>query len=207
MTNFPHSQLIGGIDEAGRGPLAGPVTAAAVVFMPGYQNSDIGDSKQLTEDQRETLFDEIVKNALAFQVISVGPRRIDQINIREATKLAMQLAGQKVQLKLREMVRPDGLHFLVDGNMHLGNVFSNEAMIKGDEREMSIGAASILAKVTRDRVMQVLAKRYPVYGFAKHKGYPTPAHKQLVKLHGPTPVHRRTFAGVKEFYESFQLVD
>lgn len=195
-----------GIDEAGRGPLAGPVTAAAVSLPETYTNSEINDSKKLSEQKREKLFEEIITHALAYSVVSVGPRRIETINIREATRLAMRLAADRVARILKERYSNamsndlPPLHLVIDGNVPIDTFFSQETIIKGDEKVLAIQAASILAKVTRDRLMLRLESRYPGYGFSVHKGYPTAAHLRGLAEKGPCRVHRRTFAGVKEHF-------
>lgn len=191
--------FLAGIDEAGRGPLVGPVTAACVVLEPGYQNSRITDSKKLSEKVRNSLYEEIRDASLAYSVVSVGSRRIDRINILAATKLAMSLCAMKVSEKLSARFGVSGsLHCLVDGNMQIPGLSSYESIVKGDSKILLIAAASILAKVERDRLMQRLEEKYPGYGIEKHKGYPTKFHKERVKDLGPTPAHRLTFAGVRE---------
>lgn len=190
--------FLAGIDEAGRGPLVGPVTAACVVLMPGYKNSRIKDSKKLSEKQRNMLFAEIVEASIAYSIISVGSRRIDSLNILQATKKAMCLAAVKVQMQLQEKFGESCLHVLIDGNMKLSLPFSQESIVKGDSKLLSISAASILAKVERDRLMQSLDGKYPGYGIDAHKGYPTKFHKAQVAALGPSPAHRLTFSGVKE---------
>ncbi len=190
-TNF----FVAGIDEAGRGPLAGPVTAAAVVFPPGYQNSLIADSKKLTESRREKLYPEIVSSSIAYAIVSVGPRRIDKLNIREATKLAMRLAARRVS----EQLQTKQVYFLIDGNMSMGSEFKDEPIVKGDQKILAISAASILAKVTRDRLMTSMEQFFPGYDLAKHKGYPTKHHRAQIAQLKPATIHRKTFAGVKEF--------
>ena len=198
--------LIAGVDEAGCGPLAGPVTAASVVLPPCYVNAKIADSKSLSARQREILYSEIVEVALAYSVVSVGSRRIDRINIRESTRLAHRLAMHRLLLTLQRSGsftrNPVAVHFLIDGHLPLETTASYETIIKGDSKLLVIGAASILAKVTRDRLMTVLDKHYPGYGFTKHKGYGTRLHLESIAACGPSPVHRRTFAGVKEFVGS-----
>jgi ribonuclease HII len=191
--------FIAGIDEAGRGPLAGPVTAATVCLPENYSNLRINDSKKLTESIREELFDEIQNYAIAFSVVFVSPREIEKLNIRQATLKAMQESAKAVSLQLENKFGICSVHFLVDGNFGLGEHYSSEAIIKGDQKNQSIAAASILAKVSRDREMQKLDKAYPGYGLAIHKGYPTKFHLEKIAEFGPTQVHRRTFAGVKEF--------
>jgi ribonuclease HII len=186
-----------GIDEAGRGPLAGPVTAAAVVLPDGFSHPEITDSKKLSAETRERLFDEIVAESLAFSVVSVGPRRIERLNIRRATQLAMHLAAQRVARSLHGQYRTCSVNFLVDGNFGLpGNELASEPIIKGDETVLVISAASVLAKVTRDRLMANLAQKYPRYEFELHKGYPTARHLELIRVHGACQIHRRTFRGV-----------
>jgi len=194
--------FIAGIDEVGRGPLAGPVTAACVVLPPGYRNSRIADSKKLTERRREELYGEIAEIALVFSIVSVGPRRIEALNIREASRLAMVLAARRVTALLGKRLgipaREVSLHLLIDGNVPIETSLPQETIVKGDNIILSIAAASILAKVSRDRLMVELDKRFSRYGFAKHKGYPTHDHQAALNAHGPTRIHRRTFAGVRE---------
>ena len=193
--------LIAGIDEAGRGPLAGPVTAACVVFPPEYQNPELADSKKLSEKKREQLANEIRQAALAFSVVSVGPRRIEALNIREATRLAMRLCLTRV-LRNYEISRSAGLRVLIDGNMPIeftDTFVEEETIIKGDQKVAVISAASILAKVGRDSLMINLDKKYPGYELAKHKGYPTKAHREKIAGLGPSRAHRQSFAGVREY--------
>jgi ribonuclease HII len=175
-----------GVDEAGRGPLAGPVVAAAVVFHDDFADARIRDSKALSTQQREKLFEYIKETALSWSIIAVGPRRIDQINILQATKLAMKLAVERVEADL----------VLVDGNQPIVSAIPQRTVVGGDRLHVQISAASILAKVWRDRLMEDLSVRYPGYGFEKHSGYPTPAHKAAIRSLGPCRIHRRTFAGV-----------
>ena len=194
ITKEKKNWLIAGVDEAGRGPLAGPVTAACVVLPQGYENKMVQDSKKLSSKLRQELCREIKEVAVAYAVVSVGHRRIDQINIREATRLAMGLASGKVQAQLKRSI-----HFLVDGNTEMRSKLSQQTIIKGDSLVPSISAASILAKETRDALMLELDIRYPGYGLAGHKGYPTKKHKEAIGQIGPSRIHRRTFAGVKEW--------
>jgi ribonuclease HII len=175
-----------GVDEAGRGPLAGPVVAAAVVFHEDFCDPRIRDSKALSTQQREKLFDYIKETALSWSIIAVGPRRIDQLNILQATKLAMKLAVARIEADL----------VLVDGNQSIVSAIPQRTVVGGDRLHVQISAASILAKVWRDRLMEELSVRYPGYGFEKHSGYPTPAHKAAIRALGPCRIHRRTFAGV-----------
>lgn len=178
--------LICGVDEAGRGPLAGPVVAAAAVFEDGFQNSAIKDSKLMSAKQRAALFEYIQKTARAWSIVAVGPRRIEELNILQATRLAMKLAVERVEADL----------VLVDGNQPISCRFAQRTVVGGDRLHVQISAASILAKVWRDRLMGVLGERYPGYGFEKHAGYPTPSHKKAIIELGPCRVHRKTFAGV-----------
>ena len=180
-----------GVDEAGCGPLAGPVYAAAVILNPEDPIEGLNDSKQLSEKKREALFPEIQKRALAWGIGCASAEEIDQINILQARFLAMRRAVEQLQVK------PD--FALVDGNRD-PNIPDVETLclVKGDSLSASIGAASILAKVSRDRWMMELDAQYPEYQFAKHKGYPTALHQQLVLEYGPCPEHRKTF--LKKIY-------
>jgi ribonuclease HII len=175
-----------GVDEAGRGPLAGPVVAAAAVFHDDFVDDRIRDSKALSEQQREKLFDYICENALTWSIVAVGPRRIEKVNILQATKLAMKLAVERIEADL----------VLVDGNQPIVSRLPQRTVVGGDRLHVQISAASILAKVWRDRLMKKLAVRYPGYGFERHSGYPTPAHKAAILELGPCRIHRATFAGV-----------
>ena len=181
--------LVAGVDEAGRGPLAGPVIAAAVILDPERPIGGLADSKKLSEKQREQLFQEIRQHALAWSVARATVREIDQINILQASLLAMQRAVNGLKRKPH--------HALIDGNICPKLVCSSQAIIKGDATEPAISAASIVAKVLRDRIMLMLDMRYPNYGFAKHKGYGTKRHLEALGLHGPCEIHRRSFAPVK----------
>ena len=185
--------LTAGTDEVGCGPLAGPVTGAAVVFPEGYCNPEIRDSKQLSAKKRELLCEVIRRDALAWAIVSVGHHRIDAINIREAARLAKSLAVKRVQERC-------GIGMvLVDGNVPIHTSLPQKTVIGGDRIHVEISAASILAKVHRDALMVVLDEKYPGYGFKKHAGYPTPQHKAAIAKLGPSRVHRRTFSGVSEF--------
>ena len=185
-------KLIAGVDEAGRGPLAGPVVAAAVVFPPSYKNEEINDSKQLTAKKREELFEEIKKNAIAYGIASVSAETIDEINIYEATKVAMKEAIKQLNGQY-DLVITDAMKLNLDKPVI--------ALIKGDAQCLNVAAASILAKVTRDRYLEELDKKYPQYKFAKHKGYGTKDHLEALKEYGPIEgVHRKSFRPVKEFY-------
>ena len=174
-----------GIDEAGRGPLAGPVVAAAVILAPGTQLPGVNDSKKLSEKKREQLFDYIRENALAYGIGEASEQEIDEINILNATFLAMKRAVQALQTPAD--------FALVDGNRIAGLDIPAECVIGGDGKVLSIAAASILAKVTRDRYMRQMAEKYPYYGFEKHKGYGTKAHYAAIEQHGICPLHRKTF--------------
>ncbi len=179
-------RVIAGIDEAGRGPLAGPVCAAAVILPEGMIIEGVDDSKKLSEKRRELIYDRIVEAAIAYSVAFVWPDVIDEINIRRATHKAMQEAADGLKVK------PELL--LVDGNDGLPfDGFESDYIIKGDSKLECIAAASIIAKVTRDRYMREIDKEYPDYGFAKHKGYGTKAHMEAIREVGLCPIHRKTF--------------
>ena len=178
--------LIAGVDEVGRGPLAGPVVAAAVILPHDFDVLGIDDSKKLSPKKREELAEVIKEKALAWSVGWVGPERIDEINILEATKEAMTQAVQGLSLQ------PD--HVLIDGNFTVRSLaLPQTAIVKGDANSTSIAAASILAKVTRDRYMEEMDAVYPGYAFASNKGYGTKAHYDGLKAQGPTPIHRKSF--------------
>lgn len=183
-------KIICGTDETGRGPLAGPVAAGACILPDGYIPEGLDDSKKLTEKKREALYAQITENALAWGVGLASAAEIDEINILNASLLAMRRAIAAMG------VTPDLV--LVDGSVNRGFDIRAEAVIGGDAKSPSIAAASILAKVTRDRIMAELDGKYPEYGFAKHKGYPTPAHKLAVYKFGPCPEHRRSFLSFLE---------
>lgn len=182
--------LIAGVDEAGRGPLAGPVIAAAVILDPNNPIEGLADSKKLTQKRREKLFEEIRAKALAWSVARATVPEIDDINILQASMLAMQRAVAKLNLPPTKV--------LVDGNRCPQFACPAEAIVKGDQKEAAISAASIVAKVLRDRLMLFLHKRYPQYNFAGHKGYPTAAHVAALKEHGVSRVHRLSFAPVRD---------
>ena len=183
---------IAGIDEAGRGPLAGPVVVAAVVFDPARPRiNGLADSKQLCAARREFLFDRIVERALAFHVVFVEVEEIDRVNIFHATMLGMRQALEGVR-HVADLAR-------IDGNALPRDLCCPaEAWVGGDARDRTIMAASILAKVSRDRHMVELHARWPEYGFDEHKGYATPAHRAALERHGPCPAHRRSFAPVRD---------
>lgn len=182
---YPVTSLIGGIDEAGRGPLCGPVVAACVILPKDAEILYLNDSKKLSEKRRELLFPEIKEKAVSFGVGIVENDVIDEINILNATKLAMKKAIDSMN------VRPEQL--LIDA-VHLDDIdIPQVAIIKGDAASVSIAAASVIAKVTRDHIMLEYDKKYPEYGFAHHKGYGTKAHYEALKKYGLTPIHRKTF--------------
>lgn len=178
-------KFICGCDEAGRGPLCGPVVAAAVILPEGEIIEGLNDSKKLTEKKREKLFDEITSRALAYGIAEASPAEIDEINILNASMLAMKRAIEAMEIKAD--------FALIDGNHARGFDIPAEPVIKGDALSYSIAAASVLAKVTRDRGCIELDREYPEYGIAKHKGYPTKDHMDAVRLHGPSPIYRKSF--------------
>lgn len=178
-------KLICGVDEAGRGPLAGPVCAAAVIMPEGLIIEGVNDSKKLTAKRRENLFDIIKNEAVCYSVAFASASEIDEINILNATHLAMNRAVEGLE-KASEVV-------LVDGNSLPKWYYNSEAIVKGDAVCHSIACASILAKVSRDRLMLLEAEKYPQYSFEKHKGYGTKVHVQALKEYGPCPIHRKTF--------------
>lgn len=181
---------VAGIDEAGRGPLAGPVMAAAVILPAGLSIIGVDDSKKLTPDKREKLFEIIMAQALAVGVGIMSPAEIDRINILQATRHAMRAAVQQLS------PRPD--YLLIDGISTIDSTIPQKTIKKGDSLSLSIAAASIIAKVTRDRFMIEMDSNYPGYGFSGHKGYGSAAHLDAIRRLGPSPIHRLTFGGVKE---------
>ena len=182
---------IAGVDEAGRGPLAGPVVSAAVILPDGFSHPRLNDSKKLSEKVREALFGELMEwPGVAKAVAEVQPGEIDQLNILRATHEAMRRAVAKL--------RPEPDHVLIDGLPVRPFPKPQTALVGGDGLSLSIAAASILAKVTRDRLMLALDAAYPQYGFAKHKGYGTALHLARLQEHGPCPAHRRSFAPVRQ---------
>ena len=185
--------MVAGVDEAGRGPLAGPVVAAAVVFPPDGAPEGLADSKTLAPARRAELAERIRERALGWALGQASPAEIDRLNVLEATLLAMRraLAGLAAAGAVPALA-------LIDGNRRpAGLPFPARAVVRGDASVAEISAASILAKVYRDREMERLARRWPQYGFAAHKGYPTPAHLERVRRFGPSPVHRLTFGPVR----------
>lgn len=190
----PASVLVAGVDEVGRGPLAGPVVTAAVILDPARPIAGLADSKALTEKRRERLFDEIREKALAWAIGRCEVEEIDELNILQATMVAMQRAVAGLD--------PQPGHALIDGNRCPQLPCSAEYVIKGDGTVPAISAASILAKVTRDREMVELDRQYPGYGLAGHKGYPTKSHIAALAELGVTPIHRRSFGPVRRILES-----
>lgn len=184
--------IVCGIDEAGRGPLAGPVCAAAVILPDGCIINGVNDSKKLTEKKRDQLFDVIKETAVAYSIATADEKEIDEINILQATYLAMNRAFQGLSIK------PDMA--LVDGNRDPSLGIPTRTIVKGDANSMSIAAASILAKVTRDRFMLEMDKKYPEYQFAKHKGYGTKLHYEMLDQYGASEIHRKTF--LRKYYEN-----
>lgn len=184
-------RFIAGIDEAGRGPLAGPVVAAAVILPDGVRIAGVNDSKKLSPQARERLFDAIKAQALAVGIGMAGPELIDRINILQATRYAMLEAVTKLSQQ------PD--YLLIDGISTIDSKIPQKTIKKGDSLSHSIAAASIIAKVSRDRLMCDMDTLYPGYGFAGHKGYGSASHLEAIRLLGPTAIHRLTFGGVKEY--------
>jgi ribonuclease HII len=190
-------EWICGVDEAGRGPLAGSVVAAAVVLDPERPIHGLKDSKKLSAKVREDLYEIIIRDAKAWCIAEASPSEIDEVNILQATMLAMKRAIEGLQKSLGRL--PDKA--LIDGNRCPKVNIDMEAIVKGDSKVQAISAASILAKVTRDRDMQLLHDKYPMYGFNQHMGYPTPVHFAALKEFGPCPEHRRSFSPVREVLE------
>ncbi|SET75417.1 RNase HII [Marinobacter segnicrescens] len=186
---------LAGVDEVGRGPLAGPVVTAAVILHPDRPIKGLADSKKLTEKRREALYDEIIEKAAAWSLGRCEADEIDRLNIFQATLVAMERAVAGL------CVPPE--YVLVDGNRCPNWHWPSEPVIKGDGRVAAISAASILAKVTRDREMVAMEEIYPGYGLAGHKGYPTPVHLEALQRQGVTPIHRRSFRPVQEALEAF----
>lgn len=177
--------VVCGVDEAGRGPLAGPVYAAAVILPEGMEDMGINDSKKLSEKKREELFEKITENAEAYGIGSATEDEIDEINILNAAFLAMKRAVENMGVK------PDLI--LVDGNRKPNTGYEEMMLVKGDSKSISIAAASILAKVSRDRYMREIDKKYPEYKFGQHKGYGTKLHYEMIEKYGILPIHRKSF--------------
>lgn len=180
-----YSRILG-VDEAGRGPMAGPLVVGGVIFPEDFYDERINDSKKLTEKKREALYDLIIENALAYQIEVLSVEEVDTLNVYEASRTGMK--------RIVESLEPD---FTLSDAMPLGDI-PHLSIIKGDAKSLSIGAASILAKVTRDRIMKEYGKQYPEYGFEKHKGYVTKAHKEALEKYRVTPIHRKSFAPVQK---------
>lgn len=191
---YPPYSCIAGVDEVGRGPLVGDVVTAAVILNPARPIAGLNDSKKLSEKKRDALFDIIWEQALAVAVGRCSPQEIDELNILQATMVAMQRAVAALP------IQPD--YVLVDGNRVPELCIPAQAIIKGDALVAEISAASIIAKVTRDREMCELDARYPQYGFAQHKGYPTAAHLAALQQHGVLPEYRRSFRPVKQLLDA-----
>ncbi len=183
LTN--HIKLIAGVDEAGRGPLAGPVVSASVIFLPDIYIEGINDSKKLTEYEREEVFPYILEKSEAYSVAAINRHKIDEINILQASLLSMKIAVSRLSRQ------PDLI--LIDGNKAFNYNVPAIPIIKGDSLSFSIAAASIIAKVTRDRLMKRLDRYYPNYKWGKNKGYPTKEHIDAVRQFGPSPIHRKSF--------------
>lgn len=177
--------IICGVDEAGRGPLAGPVFACAIIMKEDFIIPEVNDSKKLTEKKREALYDLILENAVAYSVALVDEKEIDEINILNATMKAMEMAINGLKVK------PDLA--LIDGNQNRGITTNNRTVVKGDAKSYNIAAASIIAKVSRDRFIIKMDELYPEYGFKKHKGYGTKEHMDAIRKYGPCEIHRRSF--------------
>ena len=184
-------QIVAGIDEAGRGPLAGPVVSAAVILPEGADLPGIDDSKKLTPAKRNRLYDHLYTVASAIGIGVVDTVEIDRINILQASLRSMAMAVANL--------RPSPDHLLVDGLFTIASDLPQQAIKKGDSLSISIAAASIVAKVTRDRIMTQVDALFPEFGFCRHKGYPTQTHRTAIMRHGCSPIHRRTFKGVREY--------
>ena len=178
-------EVVCGVDEAGRGPLAGPVFAAAVILPENYSHEILNDSKKLSEKKRDLVYDDIIKDAMAWSVGIATEKEIDDINILNATFLAMKRAVDGLSIK------PDLAY--IDGNQYPKTGVKEVTIIKGDSKCMSVAAASIIAKVSRDRFMLKIAEEFPQYQFEKHKGYGTKLHYEMIEQHGVSPVHRKSF--------------
>lgn len=182
---------VAGVDEAGRGPLAGPVVAGAVILPTDIDFSPFRDSKKMSAQARQRVFNLLTDHDIPYGVGLSSPAEIDRINILQASLLAMRRAVENLS------AQPAAL--LIDGKFTIAMDLPQEALIKGEDKSASIAAASIVAKVSRDQLMTELAEQYPLYRFEQHKGYPTKLHKALISEHGPCPIHRRTFKGVREY--------
>lgn len=184
--------LIAGTDEAGRGPLAGPVVSAAVLLPPAFCDPRITDSKKLSPKKREEVYEVIRHHAVSIGIAVLDAEEIDRINILQASLKSMKMAVDRL--------KPQPDYLLVDGKFSIPSCpLPQLPLIKGDAKSISVAAASVIAKVERDRIMLHYHGKYPDYGFSRHKGYPTPAHKKAIAAFGPCPIHRRSFKGVKEY--------
>ena len=186
LSLFDNKKIVCGVDEAGRGSLAGPVTAAAVILPKKYKNSFIKDSKKINDQKRNHLYDEIIKNCITYSIISIEAKKIDEINILNATYLAMNLAIEELKIK------PDKI--IIDGNRFKSKKkIDFECIVGGDDKYISIAAASILAKVKREEIMCKLSTQFPMYDWKKNKGYGTEKHKEMIYKYGRCEYHRMTF--------------
>ena len=190
-------KLIVGCDEAGRGPLCGPVVCAACIMEENYINDEINDSKKLTDKKRRQLFDVIISHAISYAIVAISPQEIDKINIYEASRKGMQDAIDLLKVK-PDYILTDAMPLLKFKDI------PQEAIIKGDAKSINIAAASILAKVTRDNILLEYDKKYPQYQFAKHKGYPTKKHIELLNKYGIIDGYRHTYGPVKEYLDKNQ---
>ena len=184
--------IIAGVDEVGRGPLIGPVVTACVVLPKNFKLEGLTDSKKISEKKREIFYEYIINNCVAYSVGECSPEEIDKYNILEATKIAMKRAIDKVNKKINLD------YVLIDGNMKFDFDYKYKSIVKGDSKSISISAASIIAKVTRDRMLIELDKKYPMYGFKNHKGYPTKKHLDAIKKYGLIDGYRMSYGPIKE---------
>ena len=184
--------IVCGVDEVGRGPLVGPVVTACVVLPKDFVLEGLTDSKKLTEKKRDKYYDYIIDNCVAYAIGQCSPEEIDKYNILEATKIAMKRAIDKVN----EQIKLD--YVLIDGNMKFNFDYKYKSIVKGDYKSISIAAASVIAKVTRDRMLIELDKKYPMYGYAKHKGYPTKAHLEAINKYGLIDGYRKSYGPVQD---------
>ena len=191
--NLEGYHTIAGVDEAGRGPLAGPVVSAAVILPFDFDDRGVTDSKKLTLKKREALFTRIYRQARAVGIGIVDAVEIDRINILQASRLSMAMAVANL--------RPQPDYVIIDGNFDIPAPIAQQSIVKGDNRSVSIAAASIVAKVSRDHLMLRYHDDFPEFGFDRHKGYPTKAHKTAIAAHGPCWIHRRSFKGVREYVD------
>lgn len=194
---WPLNELVLGIDEAGRGPLAGPLSVAGVILPIGYENPDIYDSKALSDKKKDYLYDLIMEEALWFEIAEVSESDIDRYNIYRADQMAMKDIALHAEAKI---VLTDAMPLEIEGKTVID-------IVKGDQKSISIAAGSILAKVTRDRIMKKYDSMYPVYGFARNKGYPTKEHLAAIEAHGITPIHRKSFGPVLYHQEKLDLFE